>query len=39
VDVEKLKNKVQEDIALVNNWKPGLGQLKASGTTEVPFKQ
>lgn len=39
VDVEKLKKNVEEDINIVKNWKPGSGQLKTNGNTEVPFKQ
>lgn len=39
VDVEKLKTKVQEDIDIVTNWKPGENNLNMSGKTEVPFKQ
>lgn len=39
VDVEKLKTKVQEDIIMVTNWKPGQNKLTPNGNTEVPFKQ
>ena len=39
VNVEKLKVKVQEDITIVMNWKPGENKLKVNGNTEVPFKQ
>ena len=39
VDVEKLKQKVQHDIDMVRNWKPGEVKLRTNGNTEVPFKQ
>jgi hypothetical protein len=39
VDVNKLKEKVQQDIDMVIKWKPGQNNLRINGNTEVPFKQ
>jgi len=39
VDVIKLKEKVQQDIDMVINWKPGANKLNMSGNTEKPFKE
>jgi len=39
VDVEKLKEKVQQDIDLVVKWKPGAIKLNTNGNTERPFKE
>jgi hypothetical protein len=38
VDMEKLKIKVQEDIAMVAGWRPGTNNLKMNQRTEAPFK-
>lgn len=39
VDVEKLREKVQQDIEIARNWKPGGNKLNRRQHTEVPFKQ
>ena len=39
VDVEKLKEKVQQDIDMVVKWKPGMNKLNMNGKTEIPFKE
>ncbi|MEI9943321.1 MAG: hypothetical protein WDN26_03800 [Chitinophagaceae bacterium] len=39
VDVEKLKENVDHDIHIVQNWKPGVNKLSINDRTEVPFKQ
>jgi hypothetical protein len=39
VDVEKLKEKVQQDIDMVKNWKPGANRFNMAQKAEVPFKQ
>lgn len=39
VDVNKLKEKVQQDIDMVIKWKPGENKLNMSGNTERPFKE
>ncbi|MES1218498.1 MAG: hypothetical protein ABUT20_23530, partial [Bacteroidota bacterium] len=39
MDVNKLKEKVQRDIDMVETWKPGANKLNTSGNTESPFKQ
>jgi hypothetical protein len=39
VDMEKLKEKVQQDIDMVKEWKPGTHKFTITQRTEVPFKQ
>ena len=39
VDVNKLKTKVQADIDMVIEWKPGANKLNMNGNTEKPFKE
>ncbi|MBK5271517.1 MAG: hypothetical protein JJE22_10950 [Bacteroidia bacterium] len=39
VDINKLKEKVQQDIDMVVKWKPGVIKLSTNGNTEKPFKE